>query len=126
VNGHDTIGAPPQAGQQQQPPEPVLSKAEEIEVWANGAGPGGAPALMAVILVSPTRFYVDLKIPELLQDHLIMLNSGTAVNRRASLHQFLEHWMRIARPAKQQQPKPEPAIRIQTEAANAAVETQTP
>lgn len=83
---------------------------QEINIEAIGAGPGGSNVTFAVVLISPTRFYVDIKVPELLQDRIILSASaaGGAQDRRNSVHNLLERWMRIERRVAGSEPVPEP------------------
>lgn len=71
---------------------------EEIFIQANGVGPGGSPVVYALVLMSPTRFYLDLKVPELVQDQLIISNDqATGQARRSAIHNLLDQWLRVQR-----------------------------
>lgn len=73
---------------------------QEVMIEAIGVGPGKSNVPYAVVLLTPTRFYVDLKVPELLQDRIILAGGGgNAQERRNSVHNLLERWMRIPRHA---------------------------
>lgn len=83
---HTPAGAPP-----------TQPGAQEITVDVPGAGPAGGPARLATVLISPTRFYVDLRNPGLLRDAILLApGHGSAAARRNSLHVMFERWMMVA------------------------------